>query len=171
LISPPSSSVDAEDLETARRLGAAISRLMRAATRARAQDAANGGVFHSMALLVTLMESGPLRSASLADAVLSDPSTISRQVAALVDQGLVVREPDPEDRRATLLAISDAGREAVAQKMRLRDLHLAHMTADWSARDRARLADLLDRFSTCFATSVTDHSLSRLHDATRSENS
>jgi hypothetical protein len=45
------------------------------------------------------------------------------------------------------------------------------MTADWSARDRALLADLLDRFSTCFATSVTDHGSSRPHDATRTENS
>jgi DNA-binding MarR family transcriptional regulator len=148
-----------------------MSRLMRAATRAKAQDAAGGGVFHSFALLVALKESGPVRSTALAEAVFSDPSTISRQVAALVDHGLVVRQPDPDDRRATLLAISDAGLEAVAHKLLLRDLQLAQMTADWSSRDRARLADLLDRFSACFAASVTDHGLNRPHDATRSENS
>lgn len=150
-----------EEHEAARRIGTAMSRLMRAAQRARAQDAATGGVFHSLALLVVLMESGPMRSNLLADSVFSDPSTISRQVAALVDSGLVVREPDPEDGRATLLAISPAGRTVVAEKMRLRDGHLAALTAGWSERDRDRFAELFDRFSHDFAAAVNEQGFVR----------
>ena len=150
-----------EAKDAARRIGTAMSRLMRAAARARAQDAASGGIFHSLALLIVLMESGPMRSNLLAEAVFSDPSTISRQVSVLVDHGLVVREPDPEDRRATLLAISPAGRSVVAEKMRLRDEHLASITAGWSDRDRDRFAELFTRFSCDFATSVNENTFAR----------
>ncbi len=143
--------------EATRRIGLAMSTLMRAAGRAKAQDAASGGVFHAMGLLFVLVESGPLRANLLAEAVYSDPSTVSRQVAALVDQGLIVREPDPEDRRATLLAVTDAGREVFADRMRMRDQLLARMTQGWSADDRERFAELLERFAHSFAATVTAH--------------
>ena len=51
-------------------------------------------------LLVHLVKGGPQRSGALAEAVHSDPSTISRQVAHLVRLGLVERTADPEDREA-----------------------------------------------------------------------
>ena len=43
-----------------------------------------------------------------------DPSTVSRAVAALVAHGLVERRADQADKRASLLAITDAGRAALA---------------------------------------------------------
>src|ERR1700709_2706144 len=54
-------------------------------------------------LLVPLVKDGPRRLSTLADAVHSDVSTVSRQVAQLVKLGLVVRQPDPSDGRASLL--------------------------------------------------------------------
>jgi len=150
-----------EEIDAARRIGAAMSRLMRASQRARAHDAANGGMFHSLVVLGTLSESGPMRANLLAEAVFSDPSTLSRQVSALVEQGLVDREPDPQDRRATMLAITDAGRAVVAEKMRLRDELLAKMTAAWSGRDRDRFAELFDRFACEFASTVNEHGFAR----------
>lgn len=142
------------EIEAARRIGAAMTRLLRAAHRAKAHDAATSGAFQSMPVLWTLRESGPLRSNLLAESVLSDPSTVSRQVTALVEQGLVAREPDPDDGRAALLAITDAGRAMVEEKLRLRDQYLAGMTASWTDDDRDRFVELFERFSNDFAAAV-----------------
>jgi DNA-binding MarR family transcriptional regulator len=144
----------APDPDATRRIGLAMSTLLRAAARAKAQDAAAGGVFHSMGVLWVLNESGPLRANLLAEAVHADPSTLSRQVSALADQGLISREPDPADGRATLLSVTDAGRTVLAERMKLREQHLSSLTEAWSARDREQFADLFDRFATAFATSL-----------------
>ena len=142
--------------EPARRIGLALSTLMRAASRAKAQDAATGGVFHSMGVLYVLDEAGPLRANLLAEAVHADPSTLSRQVSALAEQGLISREPDPADGRATLLAITAAGRTVLAERMALRNRHLSSLTADWSDAEREQFAALFERFATAFATSLPD---------------
>src|SRR4051794_25994187 len=48
-------------------------------------------------LLAKLVHLGPRRSGELAAELCADPSTVSRQVATLVKQGLVERQADPED--------------------------------------------------------------------------
>jgi DNA-binding MarR family transcriptional regulator len=110
-----------------------------------------------MALLWALREQGPLRANALAEAVYSDPSTTSRHVAALVDQGLIRREPDPVDRRATLLAVTEAGQAVVAERLAVRDRVLGGIISDWEPADRVRFAELLDRFATGFAHQVNSH--------------
>jgi DNA-binding MarR family transcriptional regulator len=142
--------------EPSRRIALAMTTLMRAASRAKAQDAASGGVFHSMGVLYVLNESGPLRANLLAEAVHADPSTLSRQVSALAEQGLISREPDPADGRATLLAITEAGRTVLAERMTLRDRHLSSLTAGWTDQEREQFAALFERFARAFATSLPD---------------
>jgi DNA-binding MarR family transcriptional regulator len=96
--------------------------------------------------LGTLIKEGPMRSGALAEAVCSDPSTVSRQVAMLVEQGLVRREADPHDGRISVLAATDRGREAAAAMKRRRDALVASVMADWSPLERERFAELLARF-------------------------
>ena len=161
------------EIETARRIGGAMTRLLRAAHRAKAHDAATAGSYQTMPVLWALNESGPLRSNLLAETVLSDPSTISRQVTTLVEQGLVTREPDPDDGRAWVLAITGEGRTVVAEKLRLRDEYLASMTASWTDADRDTFAELFERFATDFAGAVARTHLHAhtTHPANRSEKS
>ena len=59
-------------------------------------------------MLKCLQTEGPLRAGALADCLQSDPSTVSRQVAALVKDGLLERRADPDDGRASLLVLTDA---------------------------------------------------------------
>jgi DNA-binding MarR family transcriptional regulator len=54
------------------------------------------------------------RSSDLAARAGLDPSTVSRAVAGLVTQGLVTREADPHDGRATLLVVTPAGHAALS---------------------------------------------------------
>jgi DNA-binding MarR family transcriptional regulator len=64
----------------------------------------------SAAVLARLGELGPLRLSTLAAALCLDISTVSRQVPVLERQGWVTRKRDPEDQRAQLLQLTDAGR-------------------------------------------------------------
>lgn len=134
---------------SAAEIGAALVRLLRLVERARAEPA--GELDRPLyMLLFEVVNSGPARVSALAEAVHSDPSTISRQVAHLVDLGLLQRRPDPDDRRATLLAVTGEG-EALLQRARaLRDRRVAEIVEGWSTDDRERFAALLNRFTTDF---------------------
>ena len=107
------------------------------------------GVGHdrsAMLLLFPLMD-GPQRPGALAELSHADPSTISRQVAELVRRELVRREPDPSDGRASLLAITDAGREVCERVRTLRRELLAAAVAGWTDAELDTFAGLLGRFN------------------------
>jgi DNA-binding MarR family transcriptional regulator len=90
---------------------------------------------------------GPLRISDLASVLGLDLSTISRQVRALEDLGLLRRTPDPDDRRASLLEPTDDGRALVGEvKGAFSQLMKAALT-DWSERDRHTLTTLLSRLA------------------------
>ena len=54
----------------------------------------------------------PLRMTELNRHVLLSQPALSRMVDRLVERGLVLRQPDPDDKRGVCLALTDAGREA-----------------------------------------------------------
>jgi DNA-binding MarR family transcriptional regulator len=102
------------------------------------------------AILYNVVTCGPLRSGALAELVQVDPSTMSRQVAALVRDGLVERRADPQDGRATLLQATDLGRARHVQHCTRRDEHYRMMLAGWTKAERAQFADYLARFTAAF---------------------
>lgn len=99
------------------------------------------------ALLARLVLGGERRATDLATEAMLDLSTVSRQVRALVENGLVERRPDPEDRRGALLAATPSGREAFAEYRDERNADLAGLLADWSAADRYELCRLFGRLN------------------------
>jgi DNA-binding MarR family transcriptional regulator len=126
-------------------------RLSRAFDRIRTQVVADTGQvtdYTSLVLLIALSRFGPRRSGALADAVHSDASTVSRQVAALVARGLAERRADPEDGRVIVLAATGAGRTLAESKLAHRDEQYALMLEDWTGADVAMLARLLRRLAT-----------------------
>ena len=74
-------------------------------------------------------------------------TTVSRQVQSLVDLGLVERQPDPEDRRATLLAVSADGIARMAQVSRERSDRFAQRLSDWSEADLSAFAGQLAEYN------------------------
>lgn len=64
-----------------------------------------------LALLVARREGRTLTSTSLAVAAGTQPTTTGRWIEALRRQGLVVCEPDSEDRRRVRVALTEAGAE------------------------------------------------------------
>lgn len=128
-------------------------RLMRLIGTIKAQSAArtsHGVEWSAYALLYHLVTDGPQRSKSLAERIHSDPSTVSRQAASLIELGLVDRQPDPVDGRAALLVATDRGHESFATMRAHRDQMFRAVLADWSEDDAARFTELLGRFNTDF---------------------
>ena len=115
---------------------------MRSFHRAKAQFVA--ATEHDVAwsahiVLARLATEGPLRAGELAELIQSDPSTVSRQVASIVKDGLVKREADPDDGRASLLVLTEEGRRVYSQQLDVRSRHMARMLRDWSEQDCRQL--------------------------------
>jgi DNA-binding MarR family transcriptional regulator len=96
-------------------------------------------------LLFPLCRLGPVRQGTLAELVHADPSTVSRHVATLVDQGLVRRVADETDGRASKLVVTDDGRASLDALRAEREAHLERALALWSDDDVAALTTLLSR--------------------------
>lgn len=124
-------------------------RLGRIRERTAAQiAAASGGEIEaaSYGIIFRLLADGPMRSGALAELLYSDASTISRQVAALVKRGLIERRADPADGRASVLAVTDAGRELAAALRRRRNEMLSGVLSHWTDAEREQLATVMNRF-------------------------
>jgi DNA-binding MarR family transcriptional regulator len=134
-----------DDLRVVSRIGTGLARLIRIVERvsARGEDLDRP----SFMLLHTLVCIGSARVTMLAAAVHSDPSTVSRQAAHLVELGLVERRADPGDGRASLLAITDAGNALLVAARQRRDDRIAAITGSWRPDEREQFADLIDRFT------------------------
>jgi DNA-binding MarR family transcriptional regulator len=134
------------------RLQAALTRLLRWATRPgsiedRAGPAAAGLTPTDLWLLDGVTRYGPVRSSDLAAWQGVDRSTITVQLRRLEERGLVVRTPDPDDGRVVQLTVSATGQELWDAVDGHGAQVVAGMTAGWRATDRARLAELFDRFT------------------------
>ncbi|SHE73958.1 MarR family winged helix-turn-helix transcriptional regulator [Streptoalloteichus hindustanus] len=141
------------ELQVGDEIGRHLIRLMRVMGNAHAQVVkANPEGMEKAAfiLLCAVVEHGPLRSGELAEKVHADPSTISRQVAQLVKAGLVERQADPADGRASVLVVTDAGLRLLERNRRLRGRHIALIVSDWPEPDRRRFAELLGRYATSY---------------------
>ena len=98
-------------------------------------------------LLSRLSFLGSVRLTVLAGSLGLDPSSVSRQVTALEKAGLLAREEDPSDRRATRLTLTSAGADVVASLQQARARALHRLTPDWSDSDIDALADRLARLN------------------------
>ena len=95
--------------------------------------------------------SGSIRISDLATTLHNDVSTVSRQVSALVANGLLDKSADPNDRRAFVVSLTDSGREALGQIQDSRAGWFQGLLCEWEPVDAAHfiarlqsLGDALD---------------------------
>ena len=100
-----------------------------------------------VALLAHLKSVGPLRAADLAEHACLDPSTVSRHLRTLEDDGLLMRTPDPDDGRATQLQVTPKGEQIVDEARGQRLALLDDALEGWSERDVATLTRLTRRLA------------------------
>jgi DNA-binding MarR family transcriptional regulator len=110
------------------------------------------GVIPALAVLAT---TGEQRASDLAEKLRLDLSVISRQVATLIEAGLVERATDPSDRRVHRLAITQAGLQTLRDhRTQMVDL-ISRSLTEWDDEDVATLARLLRRCADSVATTAT----------------
>ncbi|MEW1957772.1 MarR family transcriptional regulator [Kineococcus sp. NPDC059986] len=135
-----------------------VSRQMRALHSFKAQIArGENDVERAMhVVLYVLADTGPLRVSALAERLGTDPSTTSRQTGELVRRELLRKLPDPDDRRASLLDVTETGHQVVAQMKQRRHEHLARAVDDFAADELVAFTTLLSRFADGLERARTD---------------
>jgi DNA-binding MarR family transcriptional regulator len=86
------------------------------------------------------------RMSELAEALRIDPSTATRAVQRLVNDGLAVREPSDDDGRVVLVVPSAEGRRRHRAVAKRRIIAISRLLGAFDADERRQLAELLDRF-------------------------
>ncbi|MFJ8229241.1 MarR family winged helix-turn-helix transcriptional regulator [Streptomyces sp. NPDC094448] len=117
--------------------------------RARAQSGEMAREVHpgldssAYGLLVRLEDAGAQRATDLAAYFGVGKATMSRQLRALEGVGVVVREPDPADGRASLVRLTEEGLERFRRVRDARRERYVRKLAGWDRGEVAELGRLL----------------------------
>ncbi|MCF1596474.1 MarR family winged helix-turn-helix transcriptional regulator [Streptomyces muensis] len=111
-------------------------------------------------LLNRLDKEGPMGVKALAASMGIDSSTVTRQVAPLVDTGLVKRTSHPEDGRAVVLQLSPRGQSRLEEVRSSRRQLMAELTQDWAPEEREAFCSLLTRFNTALSSRMAAQGIS-----------
>ncbi|TNM69675.1 MarR family transcriptional regulator [Streptomyces sp. NP160] len=90
---------------------------------------------------------GGVRISELAAALRIAPRSATEVVDGLADRGLAERRADPADRRAVVVVLTGAGREAVAHAERARAQAASELFGALSDDERTQLTGLLRRLT------------------------
>lgn len=100
-------------------------------------------VLPSHARALGIIAKDPIRLSALAERLHIAARSVTEVVDALAERGLVERRPDPADRRATLVALTDHGRDVAHAIKKARNENTKEFFGGLSASDRAELSRLL----------------------------
>lgn len=118
-----------------------------------------------MWLVDRVSEFGPARMSELATWQSVDRSTMTTQVGRLEKLGLVQRAPAPEDRRAIVVSVTEAGRTLHEESRAAACAAFDSMLADWTDQERQQLTEslsrLVDSLEKHLSTKSEDHSTER----------
>ena len=104
--------------------------------------------------LAYLSRNEGLNQVSLADLMEVQPITVARLIDKLVSAGLVQRRPDPKDRRAQLLFLTEKAMPLLAKMSEVGDITNAIALSGFSPEEIETLLNLLSRIRANLATLV-----------------
>lgn len=128
------------------RLSLAVARLNRRLRQERHSDLTPS----QLSVLGTLGQIGPTTPSAVAARERVRPPSITRTLTCLHEEGLVHREPHPDDGRQVLVSVSDLGHKVLAEERDRRDAWLSVQLRDLGTRERAVLreaAAILERLA------------------------
>ncbi|WP_149831305.1 MarR family winged helix-turn-helix transcriptional regulator [Streptomyces tailanensis] len=98
-------------------------------------------------MLVVLSTRGATKLVTLADALQVAPSTAMRMIDRLIAAGLADRQANPDNRRETVLRLTEEGRRTVEDVTGSRRAEIAGIVARLAPDQRAALVDALTAFN------------------------
>ncbi len=96
----------------------------RLASRLRAERPIDALAGTKVAVLGHLHRNGPSSAGAIAASAHLQPQSLTRTFNELQLAGLILRRPDEHDRRAVILSLTEAGRQALVHDMAARDAWL-----------------------------------------------
>ncbi|MQS18120.1 MarR family transcriptional regulator [Streptomyces kaniharaensis] len=129
----------------------ALGLLLRRSTRARLYTRLTEGLGEAVddltyPVLSGLARTGPSSAADLGREIGLDRTTVTRRADRLERAGLLQRQPDPTDGRATLLALTRNGHAVISATRKRLAAGIEDSLATWPPADAQTFARLLRRF-------------------------
>ncbi len=125
--------------------------MARLGRRLRAERTSHGLSLNRLSLLGQLSLNGPMTATALAGAERLQPQSLTRMLARLESDELIVRRPDADDRRQVLIDVTQKGIAVLTEDSRRREAWLAGVMATRltpTERELVRLAaGLMDRLA------------------------
>lgn len=140
-LEPVTTDFDAENAEFLTLLHAAMRSVRREAGERLGRARTTPGQFRMLRALAH--SDGPQRPSALAGMLDVAPRSVTSKVDDAEAAGLVRRLPDPTDRRATLVELTEAGRQTLAQVAAERETSAGTLLARLGEGDRHELLRLL----------------------------
>ncbi|KAA1397483.1 MarR family winged helix-turn-helix transcriptional regulator [Aeromicrobium ginsengisoli] len=103
-----------------------------------------------LSVLGSIVKLGPSTPSAIAAYERVQPPSITRTLTCLVDEGLAIREPHPDDGRQVLISVSDKGDAVLEEERVRRDEWLAQRLAELTTAERKTLREataLLERLA------------------------
>ena len=125
--------------------------MTRLSRRLRAERPADALAATKIGVLAELWRNGRMCAGDLASLLRAQPQSLTRTLASLEEDGLILRRPDELDRRQAVIGITEAGLAALSEDMQARERWLAKaMDIHLTPAERQLLADaaeLMDRLA------------------------
>lgn len=124
---------------------ALMSLMMALGRRMRQRQPGDEVDYSAFPILKLLSHQGPMRLSALAQVLGLDASTVSRHARQLEDRGLLERTEDPDDGRASRVAVSEQGNSCLAKSFETRRHVITSALDGWTPEERETLRTLLHR--------------------------
>jgi DNA-binding MarR family transcriptional regulator len=132
---------DADASKVAHDLRLAVGRLARRMRQLYAQGRGDQLTFTELAVLSRLHRDGPATASQLANGEQVTAQAVGAAIGALHQRGLVERTPDSQDRRKTIVSLTDPGRSAfTVRQQTVIDHMVGAVESSYTPAERRRLA-------------------------------
>jgi DNA-binding MarR family transcriptional regulator len=136
---------------------AVMSLMMALGRRLRQRQPGDELDYSAFPILKLLTHQGPMRLSALAQVLGLDASTVSRHARQLEDRGLLERAGDPDDGRASRVAVSQDGTASLARAFDTRRQMVGSALDGWTEDERDALRTLLHRLVRTLMTHTDQH--------------
>ena len=108
----------------------------------------------TIAALAAVYRHGPLRIGEVATHMDLDASRASKEIRRLVDEGYVIQQIDPRERRASSLTVTAKGKRTFERYRAAADALVEDVFGSWTDTDLAEAAAVLQRLAGSFLARV-----------------